>query len=391
MSNTDKIAAAIEAAVDVIVETAVSTAVADRDGQITAQTDQIDAQRRQIEAQDANLTRERGLVESLRSQVTELQAYKDAHPDKVAPAPAPEPGPTPTPPAPAPVVRTKFGACPPKPGDASGNLAIAKWGPGIALRRYTSAFPTTLAAHPKSSLDHISFSVPSAAWLVSFANGSYDAACTAMVKSIPAADRPRVVLELIHEGNNKVNGGNGYTIPIVIAAKNRFYDLVKAVDKSIRVASTHTAWLFDPDSKENPDDWGPVKADVLGVDFDGIHSFPYPDYADELPEIRAFLLKWGGPSGYYSQWSVPEVGASRANKLTAGLDDTGAKWASWAKGYAETWRSASATSVGAAAFVCWYDYESTPGNEIPAGSLMFQTWADLIASAATPTGSYGTY
>jgi hypothetical protein len=317
-----------------------------------------------------------------RSELTRVQAaydaYRTAHPDT--------PPPTPTPPAPV-AARTLFGAC--QETGNTGAAAVGKWGTRIASRRFlTSApWPATVAPHPDAVVDHLSFSM-SAAYATTFpTDTAAHAAVTAMVRSIPPADRPRVILEAIHEGDEKVNRGAaaGYSVPQVIAAKNRFADLVWAVDRNIKVAATYTGWLFDPDNPKHPDEWGTVKADVLGVDFDGIHAtkvnadgtVAYPDYADEGARIRAFLTKWGGASGHYRWWAVPEFGTSRDGKLALGADRDGTQRAAWIKAGAD--RFASTSFAGSPAlYVAWYDYESTPGNVIVPGTPEFATWKAVI-------------
>jgi hypothetical protein len=285
--------------------------------------------------------------------------------------------------------RTLLGACPIKPGSFTGDVVMDKWGEGVALRRFwsTSGFPTSISKNPRAGLEHISFYLSPADTTAFPTDTTLQNACLAALRSIPVADRPKIMVEALHEGDEKVNRGTaaGWSIPQVIAAKNKFYELAKSVDPNFLVVATYTAWLFDPDNTgKNPDAWGTVKADVLGLDYDGVHSYPYPEYSDEVVRLKAFLTKWGGASGYYKYWTVPEFNTSRGNHLTAGVDTNGTERAAWMKQYADLFSSPSYTAVGAALAVMWYDYESSAGVVVAPGSAEFTQWKALCDASKLP-------
>ena len=234
-------------------------------------------------------------------------------------------------PEPEPVVL--WGACPGKGG--TGTAAIAalttKWGAGQALRLFCSGGLDTLPTIPDGTpLVHISWK-PDLAALIA---GSLDAQIRAAVAWAQALQARGIepVLEVWHEPDAKARKGSG-TVAQYVAAKSAFG----------RRALTLTGWTFNPASGINPDEWGTVVADVLGVDCDGINStIKYPDYSGTIAAAAA----WAEVCGF--DLAVPEFGEPRLAS-----DTDGSKRAAWLTEQAATLEAAG---VG---WVQLFDYTAT--------------------------------
>jgi glycerophosphoryl diester phosphodiesterase len=313
----------------------------------------------------------------------------------------------PSPNAPATLHTVLYGACSPAPGSNGGNLAVDKWGsPLPAVRRFlnTNAWPATLDKNPDSRLDHISFA-STAAYATAFPTATAEhTKIINMLNSVPAANRNKLVLEILHEADHKVNGAAGtgtYTVAQCIACKNKFYDVVKSVDSRFLVAATYTGYSFEINNTYNQDQWGPVKADILGIDLDGIHADPadvvngviqYPNYDSEPGVAKAFIDKWAA-NGY--KWvAMPEWGTSRDGwydpdgkgplpSQHIGVDTTGTQRAAWIKKYGEQW-----LHLPYLLYMTFYDFESTDGNELEPGSPEFAEFTKLLTAsrAGAPVG-----
>ncbi len=285
------------------------------------------------------------LVADLRAQIEELTQVDE---------PVPEPA------------KTVFGACPFK-GVSGANPSITdmmkvvtKFGSGIALRVFVGQSDTlTKVARPsKTDVDvmHVSFK-PSTVMAIT------DAAVENAVSNLLPGD----VVEVWHESDKKVRDG-AYTMPECLARKNRFYDAVKAVRPDLLVANTLTGWEAEPSNpatRGNIDKWADVKADLLGLDLDGINTYPYPNYDAEVQTAVSFVERFGGT---YSGWSVPEFTVGRSSTQ----DPDGAKRVAWAKDIV--------TKIEAAGgkYVCWFDFNFTPlvALELPAE---IDAWKALVA------------
>src|SRR5690606_32727525 len=118
------------------------------------------------------------------------------------------------------------------------------------------------------------------------------------------------VLEIWHESDKKVNDGL-YSFQDIVAAKNRFYDVVKQENPKVLVANTVTGWLTDPKSKGDVDRWGQVKADIFGIDCDGVRptKLPYTNYEDETARALKFIEDFDDMG--YKWFAVPEYGCPR--------------------------------------------------------------------------------
>ena len=244
-------------------------------------------------------------------------------------------------PEPEPVVL--WGACPGKGG--TGTAAIAalttKWGAGQALRLFCSGGLDTLPTIPDGTpLVHISWK-PDLAALIA---GSLDAQIRAAVAWAQALQARGIepVLEVWHEPDAKARKGSG-TVAQYVAAKSAFGRRVRELAPTIRTALTLTGWTFNPASGINPDEWGTVVADVLGVDCDGINStIKYPDYSGTIAAAAA----WAEVCGF--DLAVPEFGEPRLAS-----DTDGSKRAAWLTEQAATLEAAG---VG---WVQLFDYTAT--------------------------------
>ena len=241
--------------------------------------------------------------------------------------------------------RTLFGACPTNPGGeslAAAQRVIDKFGPGAAVRQFRSALATPHTP-ADASIVHTSYKPD----LDDVIAGRLDAQIRAVAKATPAGH----IIEIWHEADSKVRSGS-IDKAKVIAAKNRFYDVAKDANPAALVATTYTGWLFEPKSKLDPEEWAGVKADLLGVDLDGIQSWPYPDYTDEIQRVIDAAKRWGVPG-----WCVPELGMD-----IQPADPDGTARADWIRKYAALCNDAGAR------YVAWFDYAMsaarTPGYQL---------------------------
>jgi hypothetical protein len=197
--------------------------------------------------------------------------------------------------------------------------------------------------------------------LKDIAAGKYDADIAAAAKATPAGD----VLELVHEADNKVRGGS-ITYATVKAAKNHFYDKVKAAKPSVLVANTVTGWLADPKSGLDVTQWGAIKADVFGIDNDGIHPsvLPYTNYDDEIATAVKFVSTY--KANGYRYWAVPEFGCPRISTDTGGVAR-----AKWMSAYGAKYKSSGALYADA------YEYNSTANNELTTTAEV-SAWKALV-------------
>lgn len=280
------------------------------------------------------------LIEHLKARVAELEAGQEEPP-------------------PPPPVTTVFGADAASTSLSAQARVIEKWGSYISMRQFFTGFEQVAPRDPRVGVLHCSWKPT-----------SVDAITETAVRAACANLRPGDVVEVWHELDRKVRVGTRtlsgvlITHAVGLAMKNRFYDVVKAVRPDLLVANTLTGWEADPNNsttKGNIDKWAEVKADILGLDCDGIHGFPYPNYDGEIATAKAFLAKFPA----YNGWCVPEFGTSR----NATNDASGTERAKWAAGYAAKFEAAGAR------YVCLYEYESTPGNA-------FSTSAELAAWSA---------
>lgn len=259
----------------------------------------------------------------------EFEAYKASHPDVPVP----------------PVQRTLFGACPEKPGGTTlvaQARVIEKWGKGAAIRQFLSGITQVAPRHAGAGIVHVSWKEFSKANLTP---AKVEAACANLL----AGD----CVEVIHESDN--DGLTGQALADRIALKSLFYDVVKTVRPDLLVVNTLTGWALDPKSGTDLSPWGRVKADVLGVDCDGIRptKLPYTNYEDETKGALKFIATYAD-SGY--RWfSVPEFGCPRI----PAADPDGSIRAAWHDHYAALW-----SGTGKCLAVTLYEYDSSPNYSL---------------------------
>lgn len=267
----------------------------------------------------------------------ELEEYKRTHPDLPVPR------------------RTIFGGCPAGGGSslAAAQTVVDKWGKGAAVRQFLA---TGAAPRP------VDAGVTHHSWKPTLAQIT-DTWVTSATKALLAGDG----VEVWHEADAKVRKGQ-LTFTDVVARKNKFYDAVKRVRPDLRVVNTLTGQALSDYGKEEWQKWGVVKADLLGLDADGIHDTKAPldiPYEDEIARVTLFLAA----NLSYTGWCVPEFGTSRP-----GWDSRGMERAAWAAKYAALFEAAGAV------YVCLYDYESTPGNRFVVASAEFDVWRGLTSA-----------
>lgn len=236
---------------------------------------------------------------------------------------------------------TLFGACPTNPGGESLNAALTvstKFGAGAYVRQ----FKINLSAPNSSPLFggvHTSYKPD----ISSMLNGSLDSAIAAVAAATPNGH----VLEVWHEADRKVKTGQFTDFQEAVDVKNRFYDVVKATNPNVLVANTLTGWESSPSNSStngNIDKWADVRADIIGLDYDGIHDWPYPTYSNaQIAVATAFVANHSG----YSYWAIPEFGTG-----TQSNDPNQTTRAAWASEHANRFIAAGAM------YCCWYDFDA---------------------------------
>lgn len=241
---------------------------------------------------------------------------------------------------------TRFGASPMR--NATGPSVVTKFGAGASVRMFSQsiAAPT----HPVgASTVHTSFAllrygVSRDQAMRDVAAGKYDAQIAAAAKGTPAGDS----IEIVHEADKKITDGNT-TWPVVLAAKNHFYNVAKAANPKVLIVNTVTGWTAEPASGRNFQQWGQIKADIIGIDCDGINpaTGAYPNYDAEIAAAVTFVRTHGATG--YKHWAVPEFTAGRQ-----ATDVDGSKRAAWMTELAHRFRE------NGALYVDYFDYNNTP-------------------------------
>lgn len=254
--------------------------------------------------------------------------------------------------------RTLFGACPEKPGGTSLAAAqgvVDKWGKGAAVRQFLGGVGTVAQRPVDAGIVHIS-------WKEFNQSRITEASVTRACANLLAGD----CVEVIHESDN--DGLTGADLTKRIALKSYFYDTVKAVRPDLLVVNTVTGWLMDPKSGKDPSPWGQVKADVLGIDCDGIRptKLPYTNYEDETTAALAFVEKY--KANGYRYVAVPEFGCPRI----PALDPDGKIRAEYHAHYADLWTSSGFL------YVTLYEYDSSPHYSLTTPAEIDQ-WRSLVA------------
>jgi hypothetical protein len=148
------------------------------------------------------------------------------------------------------------------------------------------------------------------------ANGSYDTAWANFATAV--GDHP-MLLTWNHEPEN-----DGYAAATFKAASERFYDVVKAANPNILVGPIWMAWMFDPSSSLNINDWAPnpSKMDFAGIDHYNTFNFPPPH--TEYPWISVPDSRLNG----YFTW-LDSASATKGEPIPPCLGELGC--ANWTK------------------------------------------------------------
>ena len=298
---------------------------ADREHQRAENAETVaEAARAEASRLSLELTSRDALIGQLRQRIADLEAHVPVDPPVDPPTPA---------------RKTLFGSCPAYPGGeslAAARTVTAKWGEGAAVRQFKGNFS---APNQVGSITHTSYK-PSVTDLLA---GRLDSAITTAVNGA----RPGDVVEVWHEPDKKVTDGVD-TYERLVAAKNYFFDKVKALRSDVLVCNTVTGWLFEP-TRTGVDwrRWGAVKADIIGIDCDGIHptKLPYTNYEGETTRARAFVEEFAHQG--YRFYAVPEYGSSRIS-----TDTDGAERAKAYRAQGERWKADPLCL-----FVALYEYD----------------------------------
>jgi len=261
----------------------------------------------------------------------------------------------------------RFGACPPA-GSTAADV-VTKFGQKSFVRTFlgtpSGTPPVKIAG---ASGVHISWSLGGATGYQPFIDGTYD---TAMKACLAGLDPTYFYVEALHELDNKVNGGTT-TLAIGTAVKNHFYDLVQAANPALRVVNTLTGYAFSDNNTKYTSgatdlNYGSIKAHIIGLDLDGIHSFPYPNLDTRAKNAQKFIRDHAAYG--YTDWAVPEWGTTTTQPQDQ--PDLLIMANDWITKYGNAWKAEAKPPV----WVTWYDYGSNPED---AGS----TATDLLTVPA---------
>lgn len=250
-----------------------------------------------------------------------------------------------------------YGACPADGGTslAAQRSVLDKWGHGACVRQFFPGFSVPAPRDPGVSVVHASWK-PRAA----------DVITPARVAALTADLREGDVVEVWHEPDVKVREGV-LDLAEVVERKNRFHDAVRQARPDLRVACTLSGWEADPANPRTHGDldrWSRVRADLLGLDLDGVHPehLPYPDYHAEADGAVAFVAQHGG----YRGWCVPELGAPRIEG-----DTDGTARAEWLLVCGLMLDGADA------AYVSLFEYPTVPGYELTSKAEL-AAWGSFV-------------
>lgn len=261
-------------------------------------------------------------------------------------------------------IQTVWGSCPVAGGTslAAAQTVVTKWGSGVSVRQFFIDFVDGPQFPTGAPLVHDSFKPD----IASLNAGTLDSTITAWAAGITIPQGVTLCVEIWHELDNKVRGGS-IVLADGIAAKNRFYDLVKAANPAIKVVSTYTGWLYEPSSGLDPSIYTPIKCDWLGADLDGIHptNGNYPSFTSEISGMDYCVSQTANCTG----WCVPEFGSPR--DTTYDVDGTGR--AAWMTNYGPL-------LSGAAQYVCCFEYPTGGAQYELTTTAEINSWAALCAT-----------
>lgn len=288
----------------------------------------------------------------------------------------------PPPPPPPPTVATRLGACP-----ANGqNVAsvITKYGTGAAIRAFNSGALGGAQARPAGC------SVMHASWKPALGSTISDASIIASFVNLRDGD----MVEVQHESDVKyrkdAKAGLASALPDLQARlklKNDFHDSVVRLRTAgsipdVLTVNTWAGWAVDSGAG-SPDRMNPVihcKADVLGVDMDGIitTSDAYYDFAGrQLAETRIALFSEG--FSYPGGWTVPEY----CMPLYQQTDPTAVKRIAWFEEdvpqvIAGLPASGSLPKLGAPRMIAFFDFDNLEPDEGLHLANEIAAWRDLV-------------
>ncbi|MBC9733418.1 hypothetical protein [Nocardioides marmotae] len=253
--------------------------------------------------------------------------------------------------------RPAYGACPAEGGTSleAQSSVLAKWGEGACVRQFFPAFSVPAPRDPAASVVHASWK-PVAPGLVT----------PAAVAALTADLLPGDVVEVWHEPDTKMREGE-LTMREALALKNRFHDVVKQVRPDLRVACTLSGWEADPANpvtRGDIDRWAAVRADLLGLDLDGVRPerLPYPNFHGEMDTARDFVAQRGD----YQGWCVPEFGAPRIE-----TDVDGEARAQWLLA------CGLLLAESDPAYVALFEYPTSPGYELTSPAEL-SAWRSFV-------------
>jgi hypothetical protein len=256
-----------------------------------------------------------------------------------------------------------WGACPAYPGGSSASAAqrvVDKWGQGVHIRQFTNASSSLpWNGVPDGSLMHRSYKPPTTIT---------DAAIDALLR---AAEGHYVTFW--HESEN--DGLSTSQRNARINLMNRLYERNVALGRPATVVPTFTGWMFAANNSNGArlrDQWDGVKGDLLGVDYDGIHSYS-TEYDDETENV----MRWLADNPEYRGWAIPEFGTSRRPS-----DPTGAGRLAWMQEQVGYFLDAPILPET----VDWFDYNtgshdtvSEGLNSLQPGSPEYVYWRGLVS------------
>lgn len=299
-----------------------------------------------IEATQAHAEQDKLTEDGYRSSLASLQAQVAAGGGSTA---APGPG------------TTFYGACPTNSGTTE--QVVSKYGQRVAVRRFLGDLSSVTTRPAGVGRLHTS-------WKPALGDITSSAVANALKACVDGDG-----VEVWHEGDKKVRDGKLSRADLV-AVKNKFWTTVDELRragtiKQVKVVQTLTGWEADPKNSATHGDingWADIKAEILGLDFDGIapSSTNYVDYFDEIGSAAEFIARNAG----YEGWCVPEFGAPRH------ADDTDGSYR--AKWFAKIGRAARVTGCY---WVCQYDYTMALDYRLTAGSKELETWRKLVSGA----------
>ncbi len=262
--------------------------------------------------------------------------------------------------------RMGVGACPENPGGESLSAALTvanKYADGVVVRQFDGSFKNPNKSARLRQV-HTSYNFSSNSYTTLNAGG-YDTAITAAA----LAANPGDVLEWTHEFDKKVRDGN---VPLAagIQAKNHFYDVVKAANPQVLVATTYTWGLFAWwQSGDNPNNYSTVKADLLGVDYDGGVSYNtqdgYPDFTDTMDRVATWA------AGKYDRLCVPEFGCPRDTTH----DPNASILNAWLQSYLNLFESYGYE------YVCYYDYNPDANQSSLDQTSSISLWRNAVLAS----------